>query len=144
MKMKAQNEITDSEKRIITDEIRTVVNNFLNPNTLNLESHIALRADVDGYVMGSDGKILYPDFNSYKEGISQTFETFERFTQLKCMKIFVYVLAPDAASCTTEFEGKVLTKDGDTFIWNGCWTFVFKKFGNTWKVVQENGTHTHE
>jgi len=142
--MKTQSELNDSEKCKITDEIRTIVNNFFNPNTLNLESHIALRADVDGYVMGSDGKILYTDFNSYKEGITQTFETFERFTKLKCTKMFVYVLASDAASCTTEFEGTILTKDGDSFIHNGSWTFVFKKFGNDWKVVQENGTHLHE
>ena len=142
--MKTQTKPTDPEKNRIEDEMNTIVMDFFNPNTLNLESHIALRADVDGYVMGSDGKILYPDFNSYKQGVTQTFETFERFTKLKCTKIFVYVLAPDAASCTAEFEGTILTKNGDTFIHNGCWTFVFKKFNNEWKVVQENGTHIHE
>jgi len=144
MNMKAQTELTDSEKKRIEEEIKTVIYNFINPNTLNLESHIALRADVDGYVMGSDGKILYTDINSYKEGIKQALQNIERFTKLECTKIYVYVLAPDAASGTAEFEGRVLTKEGDTLIHNGCWTFVFKKFDNTWKVVQENGTHIHE
>jgi len=29
---------------------------------------------------------------------------------------------------------------GDTILNNGCWAFVFKKFDNGWKVIQENGT----
>jgi hypothetical protein len=142
--MIVQNELTETEKLKITDEISTIAYNFLNADSLNLESHISLRANVEGYVMGSDGKILYTDFNAYREGITQLFENIEGFTTLKCVKIYVYVLASDAASCTTEFEGKVLTNHGETFIHNGCWTFVFKKFENGWKVVHENGTHIHE
>ena len=81
--MKTQTELTDSEKKRIEEEIKTLINNFFNPNTLNLESHIALRADVAGYVMGSDGKILYTDYNSYKEGITQALQNIERFTKLE-------------------------------------------------------------
>ena len=116
----------------------------MNPETLSFETHTALRANVDGFVQGSDGKIMFTDYNSYKEGIKLAFEGLQRFTEMKATALFVYVLAIDAAVCTTEFKGKYLSTDGDTVVWNGCWTFVFKKFNGEWKVIHENGTHTQD
>ena len=137
-------ELTDQEKNQISAEIETVVDNFFNPNTLNYETHTALRADREGYIGGSDGKIVSTDYESYKEGVKLAFENIERFIQLERTKTYIYVLALDAATCTTEFLGQYVTMDGDTIVHNGCWTFVFKKFDNEWKVIQENGTHTAE
>ena len=87
---------------------------------------------------------MFTDYNSYKEGIKLAFEGLQRFTEMKATALFVYVLAIDAAVCTTEFKGKYLSTDGDTVVWNGCWTFVFKKFNGEWKVIHENGTHTQD
>ena len=136
--------LSDQKVSDIKKEIETIVTDFLDPDTLNFETHTALRADVDGFVQGSDGKITFTDYNSYKEGMKLVFESLQRFVEMKPTKLFVYVLAIDAAVCTTEFNGKFLNIEGDTVIWNGCWTFVFKKFNGEWKVIHENGTHTQE
>lgn len=136
--------LTEEEKVKITNEIESIVENFLDPNTMTYESHIGLRANVDGYVMGGDGKILYIDYESYQQGTKAVFDNFDRFIKLKATKTFVYVLGKDAASCTAEFEGAFIDLNGDTITHNGCWTFVFKQFDGIWKVVHENGTHVHE
>lgn len=136
------NKITENEKKAIISEIETIVNNFFDPNTLSYETHTGLRADKEGYIMGGDGKIQYTDYSSYHEGMKSSFAHIQKFTEAKPIVTYVYVLSKDAATCTTEFKSKFLTTTGDTIVNNGCWTFVFKKFEDGWKVIQENGTHT--
>jgi hypothetical protein len=136
--------LTDQKAHEIKKEIETIVINFLNPDTLSFETHTALRANVDGFVQGSDGKIMFTDYKSYNDALKLIFESFQRFIEMKVTKIYTYALAPDAAVCTTEFKGRILLENGDTRPHNGCWTFVFKKFNGEWKVIHENGTHTQE
>jgi hypothetical protein len=135
--------LTNTDKSRIADEIVSVVKNFMDPHTLNYETHIGLRANVEGYVMAGDGQIAFSDYPSYKEAMKTNFETFKCFAELQLTKCFVYVLSEDAASCTVEFKGKLQMLDDQEMPHNGCWTFVFKKFENDWKVIHENGTHTH-
>jgi hypothetical protein len=137
-------DLTDDQKKLISNEIETIVKNFFNPNTLTYETHTALRANKEGYVMGGEGKILFTDYDTYNKSMKSGFAGIQRFTDFETVAIYVYVLAKDAATCTTEFKSKFLTTAGDTVINNGCWTFVFKKFDNEWKVIQENGTHLRE
>jgi len=135
--------LSEEGKATITNEITGIVDNFLSPE-LTDKTHIALRANIDGYIMGSDGVILYENYDDYAEGVKAAFEGIEKFISLKPVKSFVYVLSEDAASCTCEFMGQFLAVTGDTITHNGCWTFVFKELDGEWKVVQENGTHLHE
>jgi len=137
-------ELSEDQKKLISTEIETIVNNFFNPNTLTYETHTGLRANKEGYVMGGEGKILFTDYSTYNESMKSGFAGIQRFTDFETVAIYVYVLCEDAATCTTEFKSKFLTTAGDTIINNGCWTFVFKKFDNDWKVIQENGTHLRE
>ncbi len=135
--------LSEEEKARINDEITGIVENFLSPE-INVKTHIALRANTDGYIFGSDGVIMYENYNDYAEGVKTAFEGITKFISLKPVKSFVYVLSEDAASCTCEFKGQIVTIAGDTLTHNGCWTFVFKKLDSEWKVVQENGTHLRE
>ncbi|MEN8116168.1 MAG: hypothetical protein ABFS16_04280 [Bacteroidota bacterium] len=134
--------LTEKDKIRITREITTIVDNFLTPE-INYDSHTNLRANVEGYVMGSDGAIIAESYGEYASSLKEAFKGIDRFLEMKPTKKYVYVLAKDAASCTCEFEGKLLATTGDTIIHNGCWTFVFKQINDQWKVVHENGTHTH-
>jgi hypothetical protein len=135
-------ELTEDQKRSISNEIETITRNFL--NAISYETEVAIRADVDGYVMGGDGKIMFTDYSSFKEYVKQAFADIQKFTEMNIVALHVYVLSKEAASCTFEMKGKYLTTKGETVIHNACWTLVFKKFDNGWKVVQENGTHTKE
>ncbi len=56
----------------------------------------------------------------------------------------VYVLARDAVSYSLEFEWSMTTIEGDTLKSRGAWTYVFKKFEDTWRVVHSAGTHLYE
>lgn len=134
--------LTEQQKIQITKEIEAAVDNFMNPKTLNYNTHVALRADKEGYLFASDGQILAADYKTYQDMTQNAFENVVRFTEMKLLKKYTYVLSEDAAVCTMEFKSKFLTNGGDTLNNNGCWTMVFKKFDNEWKVIQENGTHT--
>lgn len=134
--------LTDDQKKQIAGDVETVVKNFLNPKTLNYDTHVALRADKDGYLYAGEGLILAADYKAYRELTKKAFQNVDRFIQLEPIKMFTYVLSDDAAACTVEFKGKFLTLSGDTVNNNGCWTMVFKKFDKDWKIIQENGTHT--
>jgi len=137
-------DLTEDQKKLISNEIETIVKNFFNPNTLTYETHTGLRANTEGYVMGGDGKILFTDYSLYNESMKSNFAGIQKFTEFETVAIYVYVLSKEAATCTTEFTSKFLTSGGDTVLNNGCWTFVFKKFDNDWRVIQENGTHLRE
>ncbi|MGE5521345.1 MAG: nuclear transport factor 2 family protein [Candidatus Dadabacteria bacterium] len=134
-------ELTEYQKQSIKNEVETIVRNYLDAETLSFETEAAIRANVDGYVMAGDGKIMFTDYPSFKEYVKQAFADIQKFTEFNVLSMHTYVLCPEAASCSFDFTGKYLTTKGDTVIHNGCWTMVFKKFDNGWKAVQENGTH---
>jgi hypothetical protein len=136
-----QCELSEQEKTEIDSQIEGILKDFFNPSTLDYESHISLRANDEYYLYAGDGAFVFTGYDSYKEGVKAAFDGMQGWAALELTKTHVYVLAKDAASATVEFEGAFVTLDADTITHNGCWTFVFKKFGNEWKVVQENGTH---
>jgi len=134
-------ELSDLQQREIANEIDLILDKFMDAKTLSFETHTGLRADKVGYLMAGEGKIEFTNYKDYKEAMRQSFNVIQRFTEIKILKRYTYVLAKDAAVSTLLFESKFLTSSGDTLNNNGCWTFVFKKFDGQWKVIQENGTH---
>jgi hypothetical protein len=136
-----QNELTPLDSDKISQEIEILIANFFSPEGLNYKNHVALRANKTGYIFAGDGHIQFTDYESYRASVESIFKDIKRFTEVKRSKTCIYVLAKDAASCTVEFKSKFLTVRGDTIVNNGCWTFVFKKFDDGWKTIQENGTH---
>jgi hypothetical protein len=137
-----QADLTEEEKTSISKEIETVVRNLMNASTLNYETHTGLRANKAGYVMGGDGIIKFTSYDDYNKSLKASFAGIQKFTEFEILSMYTYVLARDAATCTTLFKSKFLRTSGDTTVNNGCWTMVFKKFDKEWKVIQENGTHT--
>jgi hypothetical protein len=133
--------LSDTEKKKITLEIDSIVTHFFDAGKMSYEVHTALRANQEGYLMAGDGKIKYRSYQSYQNAMKESFQNIW-FTEMKVLENGIYLLSRDAATCTTVFESKFLTNNKDTIINNGCWTFVFKKFEEGWKVIQENGTHT--
>lgn len=134
--------LTAEEKKAVSKEVETVVRNFLNTETLSYETHTSLRANQPGYIMGGEGQLKYRSYAEYQSATKAAFNGIKRFTEMQIAELYVYPLSKDAATCTTLFKSKFLTIAGDTLVNNGCWTFVFKKFENKWKIVQENGAHT--
>ena len=136
-------ELSETEKIAVEQEVETIVRNFLNAETLSFETHTGLRANQPGYIFGGEGKIKFRSYSEYQTYLKKAFNRL-RFIEMSVSELYVYALSKDAATCITEFQSRVLTNSGDTLINDGCWTFVFKKFDNEWKVIQENGTHLKE
>lgn len=137
-------ELSVTEKTSIEDEIEIIVRNFMNAETLCFETHTALRANQPGYIFGGDGKLNFRSYSEYQAGVKKAFSTTQKFTEMSISELYVYALSNNAATCTAEFMSKILTTSGDTLIHDGCWTMVFKKFDNEWKIIQENGTHLNQ
>ena len=53
----------------------------------------------------------------------------------------MYPLAPDAAVCSTEFEWSFGLDSGEHLRSQGAWTYVFKRIGETWRIVHLGGAH---
>jgi len=140
MELNAQNTSGMSESKI-KSEIETLMDYFFNPDHLNYQDQVALRANQDGYIFAIDGRIIYADYESYRSGAEASYAKVQKFIESKRTNSLIVALAETAAACTTEFQSKYLNTSGDTVILNGCKTFVFKKIGDKWKIVQENGTH---
>lgn len=136
--------MTEEENMGIAAEIEGIMKDFFDPNTLDYDKHTRLRANDENYLYAGDGAFVFKGYDSYKDGVKAAVEGMQGWAGLELKKSHVFVLAKDAASATVEFEGAYINLNGDTLTHNGCWTFVFKKIGDAWKVVQENGTHLHE
>lgn len=137
-------EPTNEEKKAVSKEVEAVVRNFLNANTLGYQTEIGIRANTEGYIMGGEGKIRFTSYNELDKHLKTAFTQIEKFTEMEILSLYIYVLSKDAASVTTLLKSKYLKTSGDTVANNACWTLVFKRFENGWKVVQENGTHTKD
>src|SRR3569833_1943207 len=84
-------ELTEGEKRSIVKEIETLVRNFL--SNITYESELAIRANVEGYVMAGDGKFMFTDFPSVKEYFRKAFENIQSFREAYVPALQVYVLS---------------------------------------------------
>lgn len=141
-KPQASCELTENEKTTISKEIETIVRNFLDANTLGYQTEIGIRANAEGYVMGGDGKVKFTSYADLDKYLKEAFTGIQKFTEAEILSLYIYVLSKEAATCTFLMKSKYLMTSGDTIVNNACWTLVFKKFDNQWKVIQENGTHT--
>lgn len=137
-------EPTNEEKKAVSKEVEAVVRNFLNANTLGYQTEIGIRANVEGYVMGGDGKVKFTSYADLDKYLKEAFTGIQKFTEAEILSLYIYVLSKEAATCTFLMKSKYLMTSGDTIVNNACWTLVFKKFDNQWKVIQENGTHTKD
>jgi hypothetical protein len=137
------NELTEQEKQHIIQEIETLMNDVYNPENAGFEKLISIKANKEGYLFASTGKIRDTEFSSYEARLKENLKALQSVIDLKTTKMFVYPLSSNSASCTFEAEAKFINPEGDTITTSGCWTYVFKKFDDGWKVIHENGAHSN-
>ncbi len=101
------------------------------------ESVKAFWGDFDDFIHAGDGRVMgsretwlaWMDANQPDDTISWEFSD-----------VHVAVLGPNAASYTANFEVVNVT-DGVELTTTGSWTYVLRKTGDGWRVVQSNGKH---
>jgi len=135
------NELSQEENIKVKEEIHQVMLDFEQVEEDWVTQNIEIRADVEEYVEALNGEIVATSHSTIREGI----ETFAKEGNLlidrQISDIHIYPLSINAASCTFLFTDKILTPQKDTLTLGGNFTFVFKKFEDKWKVVQEGGTN---
>ena len=96
-------------------------------------------ADVDEFVIAGDGDLK--DRDGWEEQLRQAVADTKAILDFEFFNQHTYVLGRDAAAHTTQFRWAYETKSGDTLKSHGSWTYVFKKFDGSWRVVHSAGTH---
>ena len=107
---------------------------------LNIDKMLSFWADSDEFVTAPDGKMVV-GYKDFANGQRQKFSEVSSVAYVNIHNTHVYVLAKDAASFTFEFGWEMGKKSGEKIISKGTWTYVFKLFGDDWKVVTSTGTH---
>lgn len=135
--------LTDAERAEIAAAVEASVDAYREAALrLDLDGMLALWADVDGFVVASDGELL--DYAAIAEGAREEVRTMQSVPYFEFSDRHTYVLARDAASHTARFRWGAVLTTGDTIRVRGAWTWVLKNLDGTWKTVQSGGTHVPE
>jgi ketosteroid isomerase-like protein len=108
--------------------------------SLDAEKCLDCFARTEEPVMAADGKLLVgwdAHVEFFREGLS-ALRTGDYF---RFKNTHVCPLAPDAAVCSTEFEWSFRLDTGEQLRSEGAWTYVFRRIGDTWRIVHSGGAH---
>ena len=136
-------ELTDLERTEIAAAVEASVDRYREAALgLDLDGMLALWADVEGFVVASDGELI--DYAAMEQGARDEVGTMQSIPYFEFSDRHTYVLARDAASHTARFRWSAVLNTGDTLRVRGSWTWVLKNFDGNWKTVQSGGTHVPE
>lgn len=136
-------ELTDLERTEIAAAVEASVDRYREAALrLDLDGMLALWADVEGFVVASDGELI--DYAAMEQGARDEVATMQSIPYFEFSDRHTYVLARDAASHTARFRWAAVLTTGDTLRVRGSWTYVLKNFDGAWRVVQSGGAHVPE
>jgi hypothetical protein len=127
--------------KAIESEIRIVLDGYRKAMlTRDYESMIGFWSDSEDFVFAGDGRIL-GGIEAWKAQTTADYENTESWEIWDWQNVQILPLSQEAASATVEYRFRWV--DNESVTWNsrGAWTYVFRKEGDDWKVVQTNGTH---
>jgi ketosteroid isomerase-like protein len=135
--------LTDAERVEIAAAVAASVDSYREAALrLDFEGMMALWADVDGFVLASDGELI--DYPTLEQQAREEVTTMQSVISFELSDRHTYVLARDTASHTARFRWAAVLTAGDTLRVRGSWTYVLKNFDGAWRVVQSGGTHVPE
>jgi ketosteroid isomerase-like protein len=140
----AAKELSRQEKDVIARAVEKTVSDYLDAvKRIDIEQMLNFWADTEGFVFAGDGSLTV-GYDKYANQLREMMSNTAEVTSMEFRNPHVYVLSNDAASFSMEYEWSMIIKDGKTVNAKGSWMYVFKKFGEVWKVVHSAGTHLYE
>ena len=134
-------EMDADTSRVVESEVRNVLDGYRKAMlTRDYESMIDFWSDSEDFVFAGDGRIL-GGIDAWKAQTTSDYENTESWEVWDWQNVHILPLSRDAASATVEFRFRWVDNQGVTWNSRGAWTYVFRKEGSDWKVVQTNGTH---
>jgi ketosteroid isomerase-like protein len=137
-------ELSDQKKEEIARAVEERVADYADAiKKIDMERMLNFWADTEGFVFAGDG-LLTVGYDKYANQLREMMSNIAEVTSIEFGNFHVYVLSNDAASLSMEYEWSMIDKDGNTINAKGSWMYVFKKFGDVWKVVHSAGAHLYE
>jgi ketosteroid isomerase-like protein len=133
--------LSEVEREAVAEEIRARLDWYADAvMRLDIDAMLTFWSESAEFTFAGDGTIL----GGYEEWAPTTMghiaETKE-WLAWNWNTVHVVPLSKEGATATVEFDASWINLQGDTLSLAGSWTYVFKKAGGVWKVVQTNGTH---
>lgn len=139
----AESAMTEEEKADVVEAVEARVSGYIDAiRRRDIGSMLDFWADTDGFVMAGDGQLTV-GYDTWAQVLRENNVTRATVNSIAKSNEHVYVLAPDAASYSMEFEWSMTRTAGDTLRARGAWTYVFKRLNGKWQVVQSAGTHVY-
>jgi ketosteroid isomerase-like protein len=133
--------VTESERASIAAAVEQRVQGYFDATRRkDLDYLLGFWATDTAFVMASDGKVT-AGYNGIASSTRKWLDGVRIILSSSKSNGHIYVLGRDAASYTTDFEWSYVSVKGDTVRSRGSWVYVFKRFGDAWRVVQSGGTH---
>ena len=137
-------ELSDQKKEEIARAVEERVADYADAiKKIDMERMLNFWADTEGFVFAGDG-LLTVGYDKYANQLREMMSNTAEVSSIEFGNFHVYVLSNDAASLSMEYEWSMIDKDGNTINAKGSWMYVFKKFGDVWKVVHSAGAHLYE
>lgn len=127
----------EAVREAVIKRVEEYVNSMMN---LDIEKMLSFWANTEHFVKAGDGSIVV-GYEKFAGQQREKMSTIKSVNYVNVTNSHVYVLAPDAASFTFEFEWSMTGDSDEEMKSRGSWTYVFKKFDDEWKVVHSTGSH---
>jgi ketosteroid isomerase-like protein len=135
--------MTEQEKAAIAEAVAHRVGGYVDAiNALDLDGMLEFWADTDGFVYAGDGSLTV-GYDAYAGQLREAIGSTAQVNSIEIREPHIYVLSPDAAAYSMEFEWSMTSVAGDTTSSRGAWTYIFKRLDGEWKVVHSAGTHLY-
>ena len=136
-------ELAPDEEARIAQEVDAAVRGYIDAlRSLDEGRMLAFWADVEGFAMAGDGKLLV-GYEPWADHIRERVKSTAAVNHIKISDPQIYVLAANAASYSMQFEWTMTSNDGQVTNASGSWTYVLKRFPEGWRVVHSAGTHIY-
>jgi ketosteroid isomerase-like protein len=133
--------MTDTELERIKEAVTRRLNDYVEASlSLDVEKCLDCFAKTEEPVMAPDGKLLV-GWDAHVEFFREGLKALKAADYFRFKNMQVYPLAPDAAVCSAEFEWSFGLDSGEHLRSEGAWTYVFKRIGETWRIVHSGGAH---
>ena len=133
--------MTQAEVEKIRDAVTKRLDDYVEASlSLDVEKCLDCFARTEQPVMAADGALLV-GWDAHVEFFREGLKPLRTGDYFRFKNVNVYPLASDAAVCSAQFEWSFGLDSGEHLRSEGAWTYVFKRIGETWRIVHSGGAH---
>jgi ketosteroid isomerase-like protein len=133
--------VNEAEAKRIKEEVTQRLKDYVEASlSLDAEKCLDCFAKTEEPVMAADGKLIV-GWDAHVEFFREGLKPLTTGDYFRFKNVHVYPLALDAAVCSAEFEWSFGSDAGEHLRSEGAWTYVFRRIGQTWRIVHSGGAH---